>query len=164
MKNIILYSKDIENKIRRISFEIIEKNFDKEIIFIVGLLPNGKYISKKISEYIMKNSNLSIENLHFSYNKNKSEFFCEESDFNFDRFKNETVIIMDDVMNSGNTIIYAINTILNYSPKHIQVGVLIERNYKNFPITPDYKGLELSTSPEEHVQVKLGSSPKVLIK
>ena len=46
MKNIILYSKDIENKIRRISFEIIEKNFDKEIIFIVGLLPNGKYISK----------------------------------------------------------------------------------------------------------------------
>ena len=77
MKNIILYSEDIENKIRRISFEIIEKNFDKEIIFIVGLLPNGKYISKKISESIMKNSNLSVKNLHFSYNINKGEFFCE---------------------------------------------------------------------------------------
>ena len=47
--------------------------------------------------------------------------------------------------------------------KNIQVGVLVERNYKNFPIIPDYKGLELSTSPEEHVKVELGNSPKVLI-
>ena len=58
---------------------------------------------------------------------------------------------------------YAINTILNFSPEKIQVGVLVERNYKNFPIIPDYKGLELSTSPKEHVKVELGNSPKVLI-
>ena len=66
-------------------------------------------------------------------------------------------------MNTGSSIMYAINTILNFSPEKIQVGVLVERNYKNFPIIPDYKGLELSTSPEEHVKVELGNSPKVLI-
>ena len=60
-------------------------------------------------------------------------------------------------------MIYALKKILDYSPKKIQVGVLIERNYKNFPIIPDFKGLELSTSPDEHVEVKLGNSPKVLI-
>ncbi|RPG64247.1 MAG: phosphoribosyltransferase [Flammeovirgaceae bacterium TMED290] len=163
MKNIILNSDDIKNKISRISSEIIEKNFDKNKIFIVGLLPNGKYISKMITQYITKNSNLKIISIHFNYDKTKRKFCCEESDFNLYDFKNKTVIVLDDVMNSGSTIIYAINTILNYSPKNIQVGVLVERNYKNFPITPDYKGLELSTSPDEHVQVKLGSSPKVLI-
>ena len=66
-------------------------------------------------------------------------------------------------MNTGSTMIYALNKILNFSPYQIQVGVLIERNYKNFPIIPDFKGLELSTSPKEHVEVKLGNSPKVLI-
>ena len=81
----------------------------------------------------------------------------------FNDLKNKTVIVVDDVMNTGSSIMYAINTILNFSPEKIQVGVLVERNYKNFPIIPDYKGLELSTSPEEHVKVELGNSPKVLI-
>ena len=55
MKNIILDSGDIKNKINRISFEIIEKNFDKDEIIMVGLLPNGKYLSKEISECVKKN-------------------------------------------------------------------------------------------------------------
>ena len=163
MKNIILDSGDIKNKINRISFEIIEKNFDKDEIIMVGLLPNGKYLSKEISECIKQNSEISMSTIHFNFDKKKRKISCEESDFDFNDLKNKTVIVVDDVMNSGSSIMYAINTILNFSPEKIQVGVLVERNYKNFPIIPDYKGLELSTSPEEHVKVELGNSPKVLI-
>ena len=162
MKNIILDSGDIKNKINRISFEIIEKNFDKDEIIMVGLLPNGKYLSKEISECVKQNSEISMSTIHFNFDK-KRKISCEESDFDFNDLKNKTVIVVDDVMNSGSSIMYAINTILNFSPEKIQVGVLVERNYKNFPIIPDYKGLELSTSPEEHVKVELGNSPKVLI-
>jgi pyrimidine operon attenuation protein/uracil phosphoribosyltransferase len=66
-------------------------------------------------------------------------------------------------MNSASTFMYSINEILKYQPKEIQVAVLIERYYKSFPITPNFRGLELSTSKSEHVQVDLGNSPKVLI-
>ena len=66
-------------------------------------------------------------------------------------------------MNSGTTLIYALKKILSYKPKEIQIGVLIERNHKNFPIVSNYKGLELSTSKEEHVEVILGDTPKVII-
>ena len=163
MKNIILGSNDIQNKINRISFEIIEKNFDKDEIIMVGLLPNGKYLSKEISECVKQNSEISMSTIHFNFDKKKRKISCEESDFDFNDLKNKTVIVVDDVMNSGSSIMYAINTILNFSPEKIQVGVLVERNYKNFPIIPDYKGLELSTSPEEQVKVELGNSPKVLI-
>ena len=65
MKNIVLDSNDIENKISRISFEIIEKNFDKDEIIVVGLLPNGRYISNEICNIINANSNISTQIVYF---------------------------------------------------------------------------------------------------
>ena len=73
MKNIILDSGDIKNKINRISFEIIEKNFDKDEIIMVGLLPNGKYLSKEISECIKQNSEISMSAIHFNFDKKKKK-------------------------------------------------------------------------------------------
>ncbi len=163
MKNIVLDSSDITNKISRISFEIIEKNYDKKELIVVGLLPNGKFIADQICSIINTNSNISTSIVYFNINVLNNKINCEDSDFNFDSFKDKCILVIDDVMNSGSTMIYALKKILDYSPKKIQVGVLIERNYKNFPIIPDFKGLELSTSPDEHVEVKLGNSPKVLI-
>jgi pyrimidine operon attenuation protein/uracil phosphoribosyltransferase len=163
MKNIVLDSNDIKNKINRISFEIIEKNYDKQELVVVGLLPNGRYISEEICDIINTNSDISTSIVFFGIDSSNNKITCEDSNFNFKSFKDKSIVVIDDVMNTGSTMIYALNKILNYSPYQIQVGVLIERNYKNFPIVPDFKGLELSTSPEEHVEVKLGNSPKVLI-
>ena len=163
MKNIVLDSNDIKNKINRISFEIIEKNYDREEIILVGLLPNGRYISEEICKGININSNISTSIVYFNINKSNNEVSSEDSKYNFNNFNDKSVIVIDDVMNTGSTMIYALNKILNFSPYQIQVGVLIERNYKNFPIIPNFKGLELSTSPQEHVEVQLGNSPKVLI-
>ena len=64
MKNIVLDSNDIINKIRRISFEIIEKNIDEKEIYLIGILPNGKYLSQKINSFIIENSSINV-NLHF---------------------------------------------------------------------------------------------------
>ena len=87
MKNIILDSGDIKNKINRISFEIIEKNFDKDEIIMVGLLPNGKYLSKEISECIKVNSEIIMSTIHFNFDKKKRKISCEESDFDFNDLK-----------------------------------------------------------------------------
>ena len=80
------------------------------------------------------------------------------------KLKNKVIILIDDLINSGATLMYSINKLLDYSPKEIQIAVLIERNYKSFPLTPDFKGLELSTAKSEHVEVSIDKSPKVLIK
>lgn len=163
MKNIVLDSNDIINKIRRISFEIIEKNIDEKEIYLIGILPNGKYLSQKINSYIIKNSSINV-NLHF-IDIDKKNLSIKEISFesDADEIKNKVIVLVDDVMNSASTFMYSINEILKYQPKEIQVAVLIERYYKSFPITPNFRGLELSTSKSEHVQVDLGNSPKVLI-
>ena len=164
MKNIILDSIDINNKIRRISFEILEKNFDENEIFLVGVLPSGKYLSNKISEFLTQFSKIKL-NLHFIEIEKKSRSIDKIiPSLNSKMLSNKVVVIIDDVMNSGGTLMYSINELLKFNPKKIQIAVLIERYYKNFPLNPDYKGLELSTSETEHVEVKLDDSPKVLIK
>tara|TARA_B110000014_G_scaffold30674_1_gene19185 strand:+ start:212 stop:706 length:495 start_codon:yes stop_codon:yes gene_type:complete len=163
MKNIILDSIDINNKIRRISFEILEKNFDENEIFLVGVLPNGKYLSNKISEFLSQFSKIKL-NLHFIEIEKKSRSIDKIiPSLNSEMVNNKVIVIIDDVMNSGGTLMYSINEMLKFKPKKIQIAVLIERYYKNFPLNPDYKGLELSTSETEHVEVKLDGSPKVLI-
>ena len=163
MKNIVLDSNDIINKIRRISFEIIEKNIDEKEIYLIGILPNGKYLSQKINSFIIENSSINV-NLHF-IDIDKKNLSIKEISFesDADKIKNKVIVLVDDVMNSASTFMYSINEILKYQPKEIQVAVLIERYYKSFPITPNFRGLELSTSKSEHVQVDLGNSPKVLI-
>ncbi|MEL0009677.1 MAG: phosphoribosyltransferase family protein [Flammeovirgaceae bacterium] len=163
MKNIVLDSNDIINKIRRISFEIIEKNIDEKEIYLIGILPNGKYLSQKINSFIIENSSINV-NLHF-IDIDKKNLSIKEISFesDTDEIKNKVIVLVDDVMNSASTFMYSINEILKYQPKEIQVAVLIERYYKSFPITPNFRGLELSTSKSEHVQVDLGNSPKVLI-
>ena len=163
MKNIVLDSNDIINKIKRISFEIIEKNIDEKEIYLIGVLPNGKYLSKIINSNIKENSGIKV-NLHF-IDIDKKNLSVKKISFESatDEIKNKVIILVDDVMNSASTLMYSINEILKYQPKEIQVAVLIERYYKSFPITPNFRGLELSTSKSEHVQVDLGNSPKVLI-
>ena len=163
MKNIILDSNDITNKIRRISFEIIEKNIEEKEIYLIGILPNGKYLSQKINSFIEGNSNIKVR-LHF-INIDKKNLLVKgiSPKEGIDRIKNKVIVLVDDVMNSASTFMYSINELLKYQPKEIQIAVLIERYYKSFPIAPNFRGLELSTSKSEHVKVELENSPKVSI-
>ena len=163
MKNIVLDSNDITNKIRRISFEIIEKNINENEIFLIGILPNGKYLSNKINSFINQNSILKTNILFIDIDKANNQIKKIYPNDNIDKIKNKIIVLVDDVMNSASTFMYSINEILKYQPKEIQIAVLIERYYKNFPIVPNFKGLELSTSKSEHVKVELKDSPKVLI-
>lgn len=163
MKNIILDSNDIVNKIRRISFEIIEKNIEEKDIYLIGILPNGKYLSEKIKFYIEDNSSLNVRLYLIDIDKKNLSVKSILPKEAIGEIKNKVIVLVDDVMNSASTFMYSIKEILNYQPKEIQIAVLIERYYKNFPISPNFKGLELSTSKSEHVKVELKNSPKVSI-
>ena len=93
MKNIVLDSNDIINKIRRISFEIIEKNIDEKEIYLIGILPNGKYLSQKINSFIIKNSSINV-NLHF-IDIDKKNFSIKEISFesDADEIKNKVIVL-----------------------------------------------------------------------
>ncbi len=163
MTNIVLNADDIEKKIKRLSYQIIEKNINKKNIIIIGIQPNGKYLSDRIKGYIMEYSDMKVSLYDMELDKKIFLFKKCTPELLYDHINNNIIVFIDDVMNSAGTLMYAINKILSYHPKDIQIGVLIERTHKSFPLSANFKGLELSTSEFEHVEVRLNESPKVII-
>ena len=126
MKKIILNSEDIINKIKRISFEIIEKNINENEIYLVGLMPNGKYLSENISKYISENSNINVKVIFIKMDKKNYTLKEITSEIDLKDLHKKIIVFVDDVMNSGTTLIYALKKFLSYNPKEILIGVLIE--------------------------------------
>ena len=127
-------------------------------------MPNGKIISKKINEFISKNSNIKIHHIYLEPNKSNLSLINLIPENKLNDIKDKIIIFVDDVINTGETLFYAINQFIEFNPKGIQIAVLVERNYNKFPIVPDYRGIRLSTSKKEHVKVELDEYPKVIIK
>ena len=148
----ILTKQQIENKILRMSFEIIENNLDEKELDLIGLEKNGFIIAKKMGKFIHEKSNLKVRVIKMQLRKKekKEPIFSEKINK-----KNRTIILIDDVLKSGETIIYAIKEILNYNIKKLRTAILINRNHNIFPVGVNYVGLELSTTLEEHIEVVL---------
>ena len=149
-RKVILTKKQIENSIKRLSFEIIERNIKINDICLIGLEKNGYLIAKRIEKIISENTSKKITTLKLSSN---------DGSFKLSKViekKQKVVILIDDVLKSGKTIIYAIKYLLDFKIEKLRTLVLIDRNHNDFPVGLDFTGLKLSTTLEEHINVKLG--------
>ena len=158
-ENKILDQENIKNATRRIAFQIYESNIDLKEIYLVGISSNGIIISNRIGDYLKKISKIHVNQIQLEMDKlnprNKIKISTEVK-----YLKNKTIIIIDDVLNSGSTLLYAVNSFLSVPLNKIQTVVLVNRNHKKFPIKADFKGISLSTSIKEHIKVVLGSPKK----
>ena len=146
----ILTKKQIEDKILRMSFQIIENNLEEKELYLIGLEKNGFTIAKKIEKNITNKSHIKIKTIKMSLDKKEKRNvdFSEKIES-----KNKTIILIDDVLKSGETIIYAIRELLKFNIKKLKTAILINRNHNIFPVGVNYVGLELSTTLENHIEV-----------
>tara|TARA_B100000674_G_scaffold494164_1_gene518089 strand:- start:1257 stop:1736 length:480 start_codon:yes stop_codon:yes gene_type:complete len=149
-RKVILTKKQIENSIKRLSFEVIERNIKINDICLIGLEKNGYLIAKRIEKIISENTSKKISTLKLSSNDGNFKLSKEIEK------KQKVVILIDDVLKSGKTIIYAIKYLLDFKIEKLRTLVLIDRNHNDFPVGLDFTGLKLSTTLEEHINVKLG--------
>lgn len=153
-KVLILNQTQIQQKINRIAFQILEDNFDEQEIIIAGVVARGYRLAKRIEKVLAKISNLKITLVKIELNKDSSKL---ESaiDIPIKDCENKVIILVDDVLNSGRTLAYGLGVFLNIPLKKLRSVVLIDRSHKNFPVATDFVGLELSTVLREHVSVIL---------
>ena len=152
--SLIMNSKRINDCAHRISYQIVESSMNKEEIVLIGIKNNGFIFAKKIHEFLKKITDQKIELLSFEINKkNPHESNTLKNQFN--NINNSSVILIDDVLNTGKTLMYSIKFLLNYKINQLKTAVLIDRNHKDFPVKADFKGLSLSTTMNEHVEVVL---------
>tara|TARA_B100000900_G_C20567834_1_gene711906 strand:- start:568 stop:1065 length:498 start_codon:yes stop_codon:yes gene_type:complete len=153
-KNKILDFKLIKKKIIRISLQIIEANSNDDEIIVAGIENNGYIIAKKICDEIKKISDKKIQLCSIKIDKKNPRKEITTSIVE-EQYKNKSVVIVDDVLNSGSTLMYAVKYFLDTKLKKLKTAVLVDRNHKKYPIKADYKGLSLSTSIQNHVEVSI---------
>jgi pyrimidine operon attenuation protein/uracil phosphoribosyltransferase len=153
--NKILDKVNINNATRRIAYQIYESNIELKEIYLVGISSNGVILSNRIGEVLKKISPLKIHQIKLKINKKNPRNNIEISS-DIKLLENKSLVIIDDVLNSGSTLLYSVNSFLSISLKKIQTVVLVNRNHKRFPIKADFKGISLSTSVKEHISVIFG--------
>ena len=151
-KKKILDYQSIKKKIRRICLQIIESNIEQDEIIIAGIDVNGFIIAKKISQEIRKISDINIKLCNVKIDK-KNPLNDISTSLNFEEYQNKYIVVIDDVLNSGATLMYSVKYFLNTKIKSLKTAVLVDRNHKKYPIKADFKGLSLSTSIQSKVEV-----------
>lgn len=150
--NIILTNTEINHKIRRIALQILESNSNESEIILAGIAKNGFLIAKKLQLVISEYSDVTI--VLCQVNIAKKELLSPiKTSLNPDEYTNKSVVLIDDVLHSGATLIYGVKHFLEVPLKKLKTAVLINRNHKKYPVKADFKGLSLSTSINEHVEI-----------
>ena len=156
-KNKILNKQEIEDKIKRISYEIYEENFDNKSVIICGIEKNGSKIAKKIISELESICNIKVQFISIGLDK-KSPLSTVKINSPQKSIKDKTIVLIDDVSNTGKTLIYVIQELLKYEPKKINTAVLVNRDHTVFPIKINFIGLSLSTSINNHIEVILNDN------
>lgn len=150
--SIILSHEQIQNKTRRIAYQIYESNSNEKEIIIAGINGNGYIFAKKLAEILEEISDIKVHLCKVNIDK-KNPLKEITTDVSSNEYKNKSLVLVDDVLSSGSTLIYGIKHFLEVPLKRFKTAVLINRNHKKYPVKADFKGLSLSTSLQEHVDV-----------
>jgi len=152
-KTIILNSEEIQHKTKRIAYQIYESNINEKEVILAGIKENGFIFAKRIKEVLEKISPIKVTLCEVIIDKKKPRNPVTTS-ISADDYKNKPLILVDDVLNSGTTLIYAAKLFLEVPLKRFKTVVLVNRNHKKYPIKADFKGISLSTSMQEHIYVE----------
>jgi pyrimidine operon attenuation protein/uracil phosphoribosyltransferase len=163
-KDTILNHQEIQHKIRRIAYQIYESNVYEDDIILAGIESNGYILAKKLKQNLEKISELKPILCKVIIDK-KNPLAEIKTSLSKEEYSNKSIVLIDDVLNSGSTLIYGVKHFLDVPLKQFKTAVLVNRNHKKYPVKADFKGISLSTSLNEHIEIVLsGKDYKAFLK
>ncbi len=163
-ESLVLNAIQVGQKIRRIAFEIYENNFSEKAIVLAGIDGQGYALAKIIEKELKSISPLVVSVVKVSLDKLSSVQSEVSIDVNANVLKKKCIVLVDDVLNTGRTLAYAMKPFAAVAIKKIEVAVLVNRSHTLFPIVPTYSGYALATTLTDHVEVKLGKGASVYLR
>ncbi len=154
-KTLILSNRQIQQRIDRIAYQIYENNYQEKEIIIAGIAKDGFVLAERISEKLKEISPIKVKLAEIIINKKNP--FSEKIKVNLPEkeLKGKVVIVVDDVLESGRTMIYGIDPFLKSSVRRLTTVVLVDRDHRSYPIKADFVGISLATTMQEHISVEL---------
>ena len=160
-QTLVLNAQQMSQKIQRMAWEIYEQNHAEKVIVVAGIAKRGFVLAERIAKTLANISEIKVLLVSIRIDKdNPLETPIEVDDIDF---TNQTVVLVDDVLKSGKTLMYGSQYFMQQPLKKLTTAVLIDRNYKRYPIKADVVGLSLSTTLQEHVSVELKKNESVYL-
>ena len=156
----ILDSQQIDQKLNRMAYQVYETNFKEKELFIVGIDGNGYKVAQRIAAILESISSIKIKIGKIKLNKEKPWSVEPSIDFNEKDFENKSIILVDDVLNSGKALMYAVKLFLNKPVKQLNTLILVDRSHTRFPVKADFVGLSLSTTLQERIDTDFSKKGK----
>jgi len=161
-RTVILTNDEIERKIKRMAWEIYENNHQASQLILLGIAKNGNHIAASIAKTLSEISNIEIKTGQIDLDKTKS--FDSEVTLKCNvNIGGETVIMVDDVLNSGKTMLTCMRPVIDQKPAKIQTAVLANRNHKAFPVKADIVGISLATTLQEHIWFEIEPNDEMIV-
>jgi len=151
IQTVLLSQKQIEQKINRIAYQVYEDNVEETELVIAGIVQSGFVLARKIDAVLKKISPLKTRLVEVSIDKHSHHQKEIKLSIPQSELQGKTVILVDDVMDSGKTMIYSLKPFLQADIKKIRIAVLVDRNHKRYPVTADFVGIRLATTMQEHI-------------
>lgn len=159
----VLNHQQIEDRIKRMAWQIYETHQDDAEIILAGIVNKGFRLAELIATQLEEISPIKVSLYKLVVDKKNPLGSQAELSPARDSFEDTSVIVVDDVLNTGSTLIYGVKHFLDHRVKQLKTVVLVDRNHKNFPVKADFKGLSLSTNLMEHVEVNLQEAPYTVV-
>lgn len=138
-------------KMERMAYEMAEQLVGtKEPIILAGIKDNGVVMARLLAGLLKEIAALDAEIIEIGLDKRHPTTISLSREIDF---TNRTIVLVDDVTNSGKTLLYALQPLLNFHPERIQILTLVERTHKAFPVKADYVGISLATTMQDHIYV-----------
>ena len=149
---VILNHREIVHKIRRMAYQVYETNVNETEVVIAGIHENGFVFAKKLKAQVEKIAPFKVILCEVTMDK-QNPINTVKTSLKLSEIENKSVVLVDDVLNSGTTLIYGVKHFLDIPLKQFKTAVLVDRNHKKYPVKADFKGISLSTSIHENVVV-----------
>ena len=162
-RTLLLTHHQIAQRIDRIAWQIYEDNNGETEIFIIGIWQNGYLLAEKIQKAIQKICDLKVNLLDLRINKQQQENHEVTISGSREALAGKSIVLVDDVLNSGKTLIYSLKAILLTDTRKIRTVLLVDRDHRRYPIMTDFVGMTLSTALQEHVSVEFGQEDAVYL-
>lgn len=151
----ILDHRQIQQKIKRLAYEILERNYGEAELILAGINNNGMAFAELLHAELQGISSQKITLTRIRLNPAAPTQHPIQLELPVEELHGKVIIIIDDVANTGRTMFYAVKPILTILPKKVEVAVLVDRTHKSFPIRVDYVGLSLATTLLQDIDVQI---------
>ena len=163
MKEIILNGSEIQRKVKRMAYQIYEANYKEKGVILAGISGQGYKLAQLLAEQLQEIAELNVEIVELILDKETPHLSEVTLSKELPKIKSTPVIIVDDVLNTGRTLIYSFKPFLDNKVKKMEVAVLVDRSHGKFPVKPNFTGLSLSTTLNDHITVSLSDEMEVYL-